>query len=169
MNTNPMGIVDTAIKLSIQAHFGAVNKHDGEAYLLHVHRVASNFNTDTIDDQICAAVAWLHDAVEDTDLTLQTIISTFVRVFSDSGTSPLHNGQSIPNLIMEGVDAMTKRKGETNEDYYWRVKRNPHATRVKVCDLLDNFGRNHLIEDEEKRLRMAAENSLGAVILCRRD
>ena len=64
---------------------------------------------------------------------------------------------------------MTKRKGETNEDYYWRVKQNPHATRVKICDLLDNFGRNHLVEDEEKRLRMAAKYSLGFDILCRRD
>lgn len=169
MNTNPMGIVDTAIKLAITAHFGVANKHDGEPYLLHVHRVASNFGGDSIDDQICAAVAWLHDAVEDTDLTLQQIVSTFIRVFSESGTSPMHNGQSIPNLIMEGVDAMTKRKGETNEDYYWRVKRNTHATRVKVCDLLDNFGRNHLVEDDEKRLRMAAKYSLGFDILCRRD
>lgn len=164
MNTNRMGIVDTAMKLSLAHHAGVVNKHDGEAYILHVHRVASNFGEDTLDDQIAKAIAWLHDACEDENLagvklTSQDIATAFAGVCDNESLL----------RILQGVDAMTKRPGESNEDYYWRVKRNPDATRVKVCDILDNFGRNHLIEDPATKLRMGAKYSLGLDILCRRD
>jgi (p)ppGpp synthase/HD superfamily hydrolase len=152
-----LGIVDTAMRLALQAHHGVVNKHDGEPYILHVHRVASNFGDDTLDQQLRKAVAWLHDTVEDTDLTLKKISETFYD----------YSRLEIVSGIYEGVDAMTKRSGESNEDYYWRVKQNPIATDVKIADIHDNFGRNHLIEDEDTRLRMAKKYSLGIEILCR--
>lgn len=158
-----MGIVDTAMRLALEHHHGVVNKHDGEPYILHVHRVASNFGEDTLDDQIAKAVAWLHDACEDENLAGEKLsIRQIVEAFN-----PLV-GASVSLRIADGVDAITKRKGEANEDYYWRVKRNVDATRVKVCDLLDNFGRNHLITDEASKLRMGAKYSLGLDILCRR-
>lgn len=158
-----MGIVDTAMRLSLEHHHGVVNKHDGEPYILHVHRVASNFGEDTLDDQIAKAIAWLHDACEDENLegvklTNREVFETFEALV----------GASVAGRIAEGVDAMTKRKGESNTDYYWRVKRNADATRVKICDILDNFGRNHRIADEATRLRMGAKYSEGLDILCRR-
>lgn len=65
-----LGIVDTAMRLALQAHHGVVNKHDGEPYILHVHRVASNFRDDTLDQQLRKAVAWLHDGRKWSDVTL---------------------------------------------------------------------------------------------------
>jgi hypothetical protein len=156
-----MGIVDTAMRLALQAHHGVVNKHDGEPYILHVHRVASNFGDDTLDQQLRKAVAWLHDTVEDTELTLKLIAACYF-----PSHSPLAGQVHVP-LITDAVDAMTKRKGESNEDYYWRVKQNAIATDVKIADIHDNFGRNYMIEDEATRLRMAAKYSLGIEILCR--
>lgn len=155
-----MNLVDIAIRLALEAHHGQVNPHDGEPYILHVHRVASNFGDATLDDQIAKAIAWLHDTVEDTPLTLSQIFDAFVLGHVENSTII---------RIAEGVDHMTKRpKGqESNEDYYWRVKQNADATRVKIADLHDNFGRNYTIEDEEKRARLAAKYSLGFGILCR--
>lgn len=152
-----MGIVDTAMRLALQAHHGQVNKHDGEAYILHVHRVASNFSDDTTDQQLRKAVAWLHDTVEDTDLTFRQVADAY----------HLAGYGLYVDIILDGLDAMTKRQGESNEDYYWRVKKNSIATDVKIADIHDNFGRNHKIEDEATRLRMTTKYSLGIGILCR--
>lgn len=163
MDTRPMGIVDTAMRLALEHHHGVVNKHDGEPYILHVHRVASNFGDDTLDDQIAKAIAWLHDAMEDENLEGVKLtgqdIATALSGRCDNDTTV---------RILNGVHAMTKVRGESNTDYYWRVKRNADATRVKIADILDNFGRNHNITDEATKLRMAAKYSEGLDILCRR-
>lgn len=151
-------IADTATAIALRAHHGHVNKHDGEPYILHVHRVASNFGSDTIEDELRQAVAWLHDAVEDTDYTLDDIWRDFSKF-----------GASIAGRIHDGVRAITKHAGghETNEEYYERVARNDIARDVKIRDILDNFGRNHMIEDDATRDRMAAKYSLGLDRLCR--
>lgn len=152
-----LGMVDTAMRLALEAHHGVVNKHDGEAYILHVHRVASNFSDDTVDQQLRKSVAWLHDTIEDTDLTVQDIATAMAGITTSE--------QLV--AILDGVQAMTKRQGESNEDYYWRVKQNAIATDVKIADIHDNFGRNHRITDEATRLRMTTKYSLGIGILCR--
>lgn len=149
-----MHFVDIAIQLALKSHHGVTNKHDGEPYILHVHRVASNFDTRSFE----CAVAWLHDSVEDTDLTLRDI------------NKALHShqiGQEDCNTILDAVDAMTKRRGESNSEYYQRVRRNEIARNVKIADIHDNFGRNYLIEDEATRLRMAKRYSQGIEALCR--
>lgn len=151
-----MGIVDAAMHLALTYHFGVTNKHDGEPYILHVHRVASNFGETTHDDQLRKAVAWLHDAVEDTDLTLADIRMVYDQIAAFDG-----------NHIVNAVDAMTKRNGESNEEYYDRVAANEIARDVKLADIHDNFGRNHLIEDEATRLRMAKKYSMGIERLSR--
>lgn len=153
-----MNVVDRAQAFALQHHFGVVNKHDGEPYVLHLHRVEMGVRNmlpggvDQVDFlNNCRAVAWLHDVVEDTEVTLLDL-----------------KNAGFDDEIIDAVDAMSKRQGETNEAYYHRVKRNKIAAVVKLCDLHDNFGRNHLIEgDDEKRLRMAAKYSLGIDILSR--
>lgn len=145
-------VVNAAIRISLSAHFGVANKHDGEPYILHVQRVASQFQPDSIE----YAVAWLHDVVEDTGYSLQDIEREFMEISAPWAVS-----------IVDAVDAMTKRKGESNEDYYWRVKRNEVATNVKIADIHDNFGRNHLIHDEATRTRMMTKYSQGLDVLCR--
>lgn len=101
--------------------------------------------------------AWLHDVVEDTDISLAEI-TDMLWYAEDRGDDIV--------LIVDAVDCLTK-KGEPNEDYYWRIKGNALATAVKIADIHDNFGRNHLIEDEETKIRMATKYSLGISILCR--
>lgn len=66
-------------------------------------------------------VGYLHDLVEDTDTTLDTIENLF-------GTE-----------IRDAVDAITKREGESRQTYLERVRRNSIARIVKVHDALFNL------------------------------
>lgn len=144
-----MNNVDGAMDFAILAHDGQKNKYSGEPYIMHVLRVFRKVR-DNLYGEDAQMIALLHDVVEDTDVTLSEI------------------GHRFGPVIMTGVDAMTKRAGETNEDYYHRVSVNELARVVKIADLHDNFGRNHLIPDEDTRLRMAKKYSLGIDILANR-
>lgn len=147
-----MSIVDIARNIAIEYHAGDRNKHDGEMYLLHLSRVYENVReADGIE--VCQAIAWLHDVLEDTSLTyseLELRITPHLDTYN----------------VITAVDALTKRKGETNVDYYNRVKANPFARFVKLKgDIVDNVRRNHKIKDEATRLRMGQKYSLGIDIL----
>lgn len=147
-----MSIVDKAMDMALVAHFGHTNPHNGEVYVLHLHRVAIDVRNRGLDE-VHQAVAWLHDSVEDWPERIS--IADIAEAF------PNH-----PE-IATSVNAISKKgKGkESNEAYYRRLIGFPIAARVKVSDLHDNFRRNHLIEDEAKRARMAAKYSLGNDIL----
>lgn len=139
-----MNLVNRATALALKAHHGQINKHDGEPYILHVHRVAmavSHLLPEVI------ATAWLHDTLEDTALTFSEIEA------------------AVGEEVAHAVQLLTKQKGVELEVYYRAIARNELARAVKLCDIHDNFGRNHLIEDDETRLRMAAKYSLGISIL----
>ncbi len=140
---NPL---DLAVHAAIQSHNGQINKHNGEAYIAHVHRVAVHVRDRGLDDTH-QAVAWLHDALEDTEFSVFELNNSF------------------PPAVVSAVLALTKQKGESNEDYYNNLKQNPIAARVKISDIIDNFSRNHTIQDDATRLRMAAKYSLGLDIL----
>ena len=67
---------------------------------------------------MCAAI--LHDVVEDCDVSLDTL-----RSFQSEKT-------------VELVGVLTHIPGESNEIYWQRIKENPLARRIKICDIYDN-------------------------------
>jgi (p)ppGpp synthase/HD superfamily hydrolase len=67
-------------------------------------------------------VAVLHDTVEDSEITLDDL-----------------RREGFPGGIVEGVDCLTRREGETYERYMERVATNPLAVTVKIADLEDNM------------------------------
>jgi (p)ppGpp synthase/HD superfamily hydrolase len=146
MTIQAVNAVDLATAYAIRLHNGQINKHDGEPYIAHVHRVAMHVRDRGLDTTH-QAVAWLHDALEDTELTASELNAAF------------------PPEVVSAVIALTKTKGVSNEDYYRRLTDNPVAARVKISDIIDNFSRNHAIEDDATRLRMGAKYSLGLDIL----
>ena len=87
------------------AHHGQTDKA-GADYIDHPARVVGHLVRPTKEQSI---VAWLHDVVEDTSVSLGEIELAF---------GP---------LVAAGVDAMTHRQDETNLDYYARVNANPIA------------------------------------------
>lgn len=110
-----MGSLERAIAIATEAHAGVKDK-GGSPYILHPLRVMSRMNSDE-----ARIVALLHDVVEDTNWTLDALRK---EGFSDA--------------VVAGVDAVTRRPGETYEDFVTRAGRNAIGREVKIGDLLDN-------------------------------
>ena len=108
--------LERAVEIAAQAHAGALDK-SGMPYLLHPLRVMLNVSLPA--DRIAAV---LHDVVEDTTVTLEDL---------------RREGFSVE--ILEAVDALTKRKGETRMQSGRRAQSVPVARRVKLADVKDNM------------------------------
>jgi len=111
-----MGCLERAIAIAAAAHAGQVDK-GGQPYILHPLRLM--FALDDPTDQI---VAVLHDVIEDGDIDAYG----------------LHVGHGFSQEIVEAVEALTRRDGETYEAFITRAGANPIARRVKLADLYDN-------------------------------
>lgn len=147
-----MNLVDKAAEIAMRAHFGQKNSYNDEPYILHPHRVMiavrdSGYSFPFPKEEYLAT-AWLHDAIEDSEETYQSI------------AAQLDNKN-----VAWAVSILSKTKGQNLEDYYTKISDNVIAKFVKYCDIQDNFSRNHLIKDDATRLRMAAKYSLGLDIL----
>ena len=127
-----MATLERAIQIAVEAHRGQKDKA-GAPYILHPLRVMMSFNSEKE-----MTVAVLHDVIEDSDWTAEQL--------RDEGFS---------KEIILAVECVTKRKGESYEDFVERSKRNPIARKVKIADLEDNmniFRIGKLTEDDLKRL-----------------
>lgn len=74
-----------------------------------------------------AASGWLHDVLEDTDITSAELRECGV------------NG-----LVVEMVEALTRRPGVTPEDYYKGIRGTWGARTVKLADIADNLNPERL-------------------------
>lgn len=111
--------LDEAIWMATEAHHGQYDKA-GYPYILHPMRVMDDLRPYEDQDVLCAAV--LHDTVEDTYVTLAKIENDF--------------GLKVRLL----VDAVSRRDGETYEDFILRVRSSGQdAISIKVADINDNM------------------------------
>ena len=113
-----MPSIEDAIILATGAHRGQKDMA-GLPFILHPLRVMASFLQPNEDQERIVAV--LHDVVEDTDITLAELKMDY------------------PAVIIEAVDAITRRPEEKYERYIERVGGNPLAARVKLADLADNL------------------------------
>lgn len=90
----------------------------GRPYIEHIKRVAGKFSS---LPTICS-VALLHDLLEDCPEWNQNSLRVF---FSKQ--------------IVDAVVALTKKKGQSYNDYIMQVKANSLAKEVKIADLRDNM------------------------------
>lgn len=147
VNTNDRGIdaqhapvglgeahVQRAKTLAAGAHQGQFDKA-GRPYIEHPERVVGHLVNPTADEVV---VAWLHDVLEDTEVTLEEVEHEF---------GP---------TVAAAVEAMTRRPDEADSaQYYARVKANPIALKVKAADLADNTDPDRLaLLDSADRARL---------------
>jgi len=118
---------EKAYEVAKRAHLGQVDKA-GEDYIKHPQKVASFVKSDEEK-----AVAYLHDVIEDTELTLED----------------LHEYEFSKEVI-EAVDIITKKKGEDYQSYLNSVKKNKLARAVKLADLRHNLDLTRLTKVTEK-------------------
>lgn len=108
--------LDEAIKLATQAHYGQVDKA-GAVYILHPLRLMMRMNSD--EERITAV---LHDAVEDTSVTLNVL-----------------EALGFSNNVINAIDSLTRRDGEDYSSFIDRVNLSPLARKVKIEDIRDNL------------------------------
>ena len=118
---------EKAYKIAKKAHLGQVDKA-GEDYIKHPEKVASFVKTDEEK-----AVAYLHDVIEDTELTLENLYE-----------------YDFSKEVIEAVDIITKKRGEDYQSYLNSVKKNKLARAVKLADLRHNSNLTRLTKVTEK-------------------
>ena len=114
-----------ARELATVAHRGQLDKA-GRPYIEHPARVAAAVAHGLGPRHPAVAVAWLHDVVEDTAVTLEELAS------------------QLTAEQLSALDALTHRDGETRESYLLRVKQHPWAASVKRADIADNSATERL-------------------------
>ncbi len=120
-------MLEKAKKLAKKAHENQTDKA-GKPYLGHALRVMEQ-----LEDPEDKIVGVLHDAVEDSPLTLAEL-----------------EAAGFPRSVTAAVDAITKREGEDYEDYLGRVMSNPRAIRVKIADMTDNMDMGRIPSPTDK-------------------
>lgn len=128
-----MATLGRAISIAAQAHQEQKDKA-GAPYILHPIRMMLRMNSDV---EMMAAI--LHDVVEDTDWTLDGL-----------------RQEGFSEEVVQAVECLTHRDGETYDQFLERVTSNPIARKVKLADLEDNMDVKriqHLVEKDIERIK----------------
>lgn len=137
-----MSTLERAIAIAAQAHAGKTDKA-GAPYILHPLRVMLG-----VQDAPARIAAVLHDVVEDSTWTLDQLRA--------EGFAP---------DVVAAVDALTKRKGESYEDFVRRAGQDPIAHRVKLADIADNMDPSRIAHPtEEDHARMTKYRGARAIL-----
>ena len=118
-----------AIRLMFDLHKEQTDK-SGLPYVFHPWHVA-----ESMDDEITATVALLHDAVEDTDLTLEDV--------REAG---------FPEAVVAALGCMTHDDSVDYMDYVRALAPNAVARKVKLADLRHNADITRIDAPTEKDL-----------------
>ncbi len=129
-----MSTLERAIEIAKEAHAGQKDKA-GADYVQHPMRVAFSLPLGSE----ARIVGVLHDVVEDSEWTLDRLRS-----------------EGFSEAVIAGVDALTRREGETYMQFVARAARDPIGRAVKRADLHDNMDTSRLGEiTDEDRERLA--------------
>ena len=108
-------MINIALSIAKKAHAGQVDKA-GIDYIQHPLYVASQVKTEQEK-----AIALLHDVLEDSDITVADLLA-----------------YGLSNKVVTAVQTLTKKKGQSYQDYLEKVKSNDLARVVKLADLKHN-------------------------------
>ena len=111
-------MLSAMLVIATNAHAGQFDK-SGAPYILHPLKVMHYLKAEEDEELECIALG--HDLFEDTEVT-----KAFLRE------------RNISERVILGIEALTKMPGEAIDEYKARVKANPDAIAVKMCDLRHN-------------------------------
>ena len=135
MPFDPVDQLARAEAIASIAHRGQVDKL-GDNYIQHPGRIAAS-----LDDPLEKAAAWLHDVVEDTDITLDDL-----------------RNAGVDSDVVQIVVLMTRRDDVPSDLYYARLAEHLAARAVKLADIADNLLEGRVAQlDPAVRQRLAAK------------
>ena len=118
-----MSNLERAIAIALEAHRSMRDK-GGQPYILHPLRLMIQMGSE--NEQIAAV---LHDVVEDSPWTLDRL-----------------RAEGFTEVVIEAVDALTRRDEESYEEFVRRAGATPIARVVKLADLRDNLDLSRIPE-----------------------
>jgi guanosine-3',5'-bis(diphosphate) 3'-pyrophosphohydrolase len=122
-----MNTIERAILIAVTAHEGQIDK-GGEPYILHPLRVMLRMSTE--EERI---VAVLHDVVEDSEFTFESLAK-----------------EGFSANIISALEALTKRPGENRIEAAYRAAQHPLARSVKLADNAENSDLSRIPSPTEK-------------------
>jgi len=129
-----MSLLERAIEIAVSAHQGQVDKAN-KPYILHPLRLMFKMNS---ENEMIVAV--LHDVVEDTDWTIEKLIS-----------------EGFDEEVITAVKLLTHNKKVPYKKYIEAIKTNTIALRVKLADLEDNLDIKRIAHPKFKDYARIAE------------
>jgi (p)ppGpp synthase/HD superfamily hydrolase len=108
-------MLDLAIEIALNVHKNQLDK-GGSPYILHPLRVM-----EAVDTEQEKIVAVLHDVVEDSCMSYLMLAR-----------------KGFDKEVLDALDCLTRRCGESYNQYLDRIKPNPLARKIKLADLEDN-------------------------------
>lgn len=124
-----MSTIEKAIVLAARKHAGQTDKGN-QPYIFHPLRLMLKMKTP--EQQF---VAVLHDILEDTYTTVVDLISL-----------------GFSSEVIEAIQALTKKEGESRIEAAYRAVRNPIARAVKLADVADNMDLSRIPHPSTKDL-----------------
>lgn len=148
-------LIDRAKHVAIAAH--GHQMYGKYPYSYHLTDVVNRVKTITQDPEIIAA-AWLHDTVEDTDITIENISSEF--------------GENVANMVWAVTGTGSNRK-EKMADAIAKIAQTPGSEMIKSADRLSNASASavnnptllKMYKDEHKDLSPVLGNNALAMAL----
>lgn len=127
---NLAGLLQKADAIAEKAHAGQVCKA-GKPYIEHPRTVAEN-----LVDWEEKIVALLHDVCEDAPWTVKQL-----------------QAEGFPSHLCLAIDLLTKKEGQSYQDYLRLVRQNRIARNVKLMDLSHNMDIDRIPQPTEKDLK----------------
>jgi (p)ppGpp synthase/HD superfamily hydrolase len=123
--------LDEAIRVAVDAHAGQLDKA-GKSYILHPLRVMMTVESPSLDS--ARKVAVLHDVVEDSKWTLESLDAKF----------------GLTTEEQAALQLLTHGEHEDYDAYVERLASHSLARAVKIADLRDNLDVTRLEQVTEK-------------------
>lgn len=123
MNAEDASQIEIAKAIAVIVHWGQVDK-SGAPYITHPERVAARLDKPRNSE---IAAAWLHDVLEDSDLTSENL-----------------RAAGIDWTTIATVEKLTRTPDQSPEDYYENIRESYSARRIKLADIADNTDPNRL-------------------------
>ena len=111
-------MLDLAERVATEAHDGQF-RANGESYISHPKRVAESLAE---MGSVFQAVGWLHDTIEDTDVT-----EDMLRDFG------------FPSAVVRAVVGLSRKRDEKYTDFIERCGMTRLTRTVKIADIQDNL------------------------------
>ncbi len=134
-----MNQLKLAEEIAREAHKGQTRR-DRTPYIIHPKRVAQSLKASYYQ-----AVAWLHDVIEDTDITAEELLK--------KGVAP---------RIVNSVKVLSRGYGENYFVFIMRVLRDEMAVKVKIADIEDNLrdSKESSLKDKYRLARYILKNEV---------